>query len=150
MILNDIRMSDTQLDPETDHTPYCPGRDKGFIIGRSKQLQIGSPARDSARGTRGSQWKGQWKEKGFIIGRSKQLQIGSPARDSACGTLGSQWKEKGYRAHAEGCDGYAGALEGARARAHARARACAGGPQSRKLLLLQDLQKPLAAWSADP
>jgi hypothetical protein len=105
MILNDIRMSDTQLDPETDHTPYCPGRDKGFIIGRSKQLQIGSPARASARGTRGS-----------------------------------QWKEKGYRAHAEGCDGYA--------RAHARA--CAGGPQSRKLLLLQDLQKPVAAWSADP
>ena len=91
MILNDIRMSDTQLDPETDHTPYCPGRDKGFIIGRSKQLQIGSPARDSARG--------------------------------------SQWKEKGYRAHAEGCDGYARALE---------------------VLLLQDLQKPVAAWSADP
>ena len=117
MILNDIRMSDTQLDPETDHTPYCPGRDKGFIIGRSKQLQIGSPARDSARGTRGS-----------------------------------PWKEKGYRAHAEGCDGYARVLEGegARARAHARARACAGGPQSRKLLLLQDLQKPVAAWSADP
>ena len=32
MILNDIRMSDTQL-PETDHTPYCPGRDIRFGSG---------------------------------------------------------------------------------------------------------------------
>jgi hypothetical protein len=51
MILNDVRMSDTQR-PETDHTPYCPGRDidRGFIIEQCKDLQVASRARARARG----------------------------------------------------------------------------------------------------
>ena len=70
-------MSDTQV-PETDHIPYCPGRDidRGFfIIEQSKDLQVDARA----------------------------LQVGSRAR-----ARGTQGKGKGSRDHADGCrDGYA-------------------------------------------
>jgi hypothetical protein len=93
MILNDIRLSDTQL-PETDHTPYCPGRDidRGFIIEQSKDLQVASHARARGKGRKGS------------------------------------------RDHADG----------------ACARASNHGARQYEVLLLQHLQKPLAASSAAP
>jgi hypothetical protein len=154
MILNDIRMSDTQL-PETDHTPYCPGRDirfgSGFIIERSKELQVASRARargkgrkgsrDHAGGSRGKGRKGSRDHAGGSRGKGRKGSCdhadGSHARSHASG--------KGRKGNGpEDC-----ARGGTRAHAHtracARARARARGARQYEVLLLQHLQKRLAA-----
>jgi hypothetical protein len=160
MILNDIRMSDTQL-PETDHTPYCPGRDigsrfgSGFIIERSKELQVASRvkargkgrkgSRDHAGGSRGKGRKGSRDHAGGSRERSKGKKgscdhaDGSHARSHASG--------KGRKGNGHGDRARGGAL----AHAHTRActRACARtrtrGARQYEVLRLQHLQKPLAA-----
>jgi hypothetical protein len=134
-------MSDTEL-PETDHTPYCPGRDinRGFIIEERKGLQVASRAR-----ARGKERKG--------------------SRDHAGGSRPRAWGKgrKGSRDHADGSHARArkkgskgnGPEDRARggARAHAHTRACARartrGARQYEVLLLQHLQEPLAASSAD-
>ena len=144
-------MSDTQL-PETDHIPYCPGRDidRGFfIIEQSKDLQVASRARARGRGTG---------RKG-----SRDHAHGSRARASGKGRKGSRGKgRKGSRDHADGSrargKGRKGngpedrARGGTRAHAHTRAcaRARARGARQYEVLLLQHLQKLLAASSASP
>ena len=162
MILNDIRMSDTQL-PETDHTPYYPGRDirfdirfgSGFIIERSKELQVASRvkargkgrkgSRDHAGGSRGKGRKGSRDHAGGSRERSKGKKgscdhaDGSHARSHASG--------KGRKGNGHGDRARGGAL----AHAHTRActRACARtrtrGARQYEVLRLQHLQKPLAA-----
>ena len=131
-------MSDTEL-PETDHTPYCPGRDidRGFIIEERNGLQVASRAR-----ARGKERKGSRDHTGGFRAR-------------ACGK-----GRKGSRDHADGSRRARGkgskgngpedrARGGARAHAHTRAcaRACARTRSARQyeVLLLQHLQKPLAA-----
>ena len=137
MILNDIRMSDTQL-PETDHTPYCPGRDigSGFIIERSKELQVASRARACGKGRKGS----------------RDHADGSCARARSKGKKGSCDHADGFRARGKGRKGNGPedrARGGTRAHAHTRAcartRARARGARQYEVLLLQHLQKPLAA-----
>jgi hypothetical protein len=126
MILNDIRMPDTQL-PETDHTPYCPGRDinRGFIIEQSKDLQVGSRARARGKGRKGS----------------RDHADGSRARARGKGRKGSRDHADGARARGKGRKGSRDHADGARARgkgrksngpedrarggAHAHTRACA-------------------------
>mgnify|MGYP006920775496 CR=1 FL=1 len=135
MIMNDIRMSDTQL-PETDHTPYCPGRDidrgfdRGFIIEEQRKgLQVASRARGNERKGKGS-------------------------RDHADGSRARGKGSKGSRARGKGSKGNGPedrARGGARARAHTRAcaRARTRGARQYEVLHLQHLQEPLAASSAD-
>jgi hypothetical protein len=137
MIMNDIRMSDTQL-PETDHTPYCPGRDidrgfdRGFIIEEQRKgLQVASRARGNERKGKGS----------------RDHADGSRAR-------GKGSKGDGSRARGKGSKGNGPedrARGGARARAHTRAcaRARTRGARQYEVLHLQHLQEPLAASSAD-
>jgi hypothetical protein len=133
-------MSDTEL-PETDHTPYCPGRDidRGFIIEERKGLQVASRARARGKGRKGSHDHAD----------------GSRARARGKG-------KKGSRNHADGADGSRGrsrargkgskgngpedrARGGTRAHAHTRACARARGARQYEVLRLQHLQKPLAA-----
>ena len=137
MILNDFRMSDTQL-PETDHTPYCPGRDirfgSAFIIERSKELQVASRARARGKGRKGSRdHAGGSRER--IKGKKGSCDHadGSHARSHASG--------KGRKGNGpEDC-----ARGGTRAHAHTRAcartRARARGARQYEVLLLQHLQK---------
>jgi hypothetical protein len=109
MILNDIRMPDTQL-PETDHTPYCPGRDinRGFIIEQSKDLQVGSRARARGKGRKGS----------------RDHADGSRARARGKGRKGSRDHADGARARGKGRKSN-GPEDRARGGAHAHTRACA-------------------------
>ena len=171
MILNDIRMSDTQL-PETDHTPYCPGRDirfgSGFIIERSKEPQVASRARargkgrkgsrDHAGGSRGKGRKGSRDHAGGSRGKGRK-----GSRDHAGGSRERRKGKKGSCDHADGSHarshasgkGRKGngpedcARGGTRAHAHTRAcartRARARGARQYEVLLLQHLQKRLAA-----
>ena len=134
MILNDIRMSDTQL-PKTDHTPYCPGRDieRGFIIKQSKDLQIASRGRARGKGRKGSRYHAD----------------GSRARERGKGKKGSRDHADGSRARGKGkCNGPEDGARGG-TRAHADTRACARtrarGTRHYEVLLLQHLPKPLAA-----
>ena len=136
MILNDIRMSDTQL-PETDHTPYCPGRDigssfgSGFIIERSKELQVASRARARGKGRKGS----------------RDHAGGSRARARSKGKKGSCDHASGKGRKGNGPEDCArgGTRAHAHTRACARTRARARGARQYEVLLLQHLQKPLAA-----
>jgi hypothetical protein len=132
-------MSDTEL-PETDHTPYCPGRDidRGFIIEERKGLQVASRAR-----ARGKERKGTRDHAG-----------GSRARACGKGRKGSRDHADGSRARGKGSKGNGPedrARGGARAHAHTRARARTRtrtrtrGARQYEVLLLQHLQKPLAA-----
>ena len=143
MILNDIRMSDTQL-PETDHTPYCPGRDigssfgSGFIIERSKELQVASRARARGKGRKGS--------RDHAGGSRARARARSKGKKGSCDHAdGSHASGKGRKGNGpEDC-----ARGGTRAHAHTRAcartRARARGARQYEVLLLQHLQKPLAA-----
>ena len=134
MILNDIRMSDTQR-PETDHTPYCPGRniDRGFIIEQSKDLQVDSRARARGKGRKGSRDRARARSKG--------------KKGSCDHADGSHASGKGRKGNGHGDRARGGAL----AHAHTRActRACARtrtrGARQYEVLRLQHLQKPLAA-----
>jgi hypothetical protein len=140
-----IRMSDTQL-PETDHTPYCPGRDigsrfgSGFIIERSKELQVASRVKARGKGRKGSRdHAGGSRERSKGKKGSCDHADGSHARSHASGK-GRTGNGPGDRAHG-----------GALAHAHTRActRACARtrtrGARQYEVLRLQHLQKPLAA-----
>ena len=126
-------MSDSEL-PETDHTPYCPGRDieRGFIIEQRKDLQVASRAR-----ARGKERKG-----------SRDHADGSRARACGKGRKGSRDHADGSRARGKGSKGNGPedrARGGARAHARACARTRARGARQYEVLLLQHLQKPLAA-----
>jgi hypothetical protein len=146
MILNDIRMSDTQL-PETDHTPYCPGRDigssfgSGFIIERSKELQVASRARARARGKgrKGSRDRARARSKG----KKGSCDHADGSHASGNGRKGNGPEDcarGGTRAHA-----HTRACARARARARGARQYRARGARQYEVLLLQHLQKPLAA-----
>ena len=154
MILNDIRMSDTQL-PETDHTPYCPGRDirfgSGFIIERSKELQVASRVKARGKGRKGSR-----DHAGGSRGKGRK-----GSRDHAGGSRERSKGKKGSCDHADGSHARSHASGKGRkgngpedcarggTRAHANTRACARararGARQYEVLLLQHLRKPLAA-----